>query len=479
MRLNGCFLLSGKPSINIFQVATAAVFASFLVGFYCLFVPLVRESTLKTLSLAAYSAIAVLVVILDFACTLTDPSDSNLKRKLNFVKEKREWDDGIHSQVVGEVFYCVLCEVSVDHRSKHCRTCDKCVQSFDHHCKWLNNCVGERNYASFFSLLCLTLLLIIGQLGVVVTLFAYAFVDENAMTQQIKDKLGAAGVAVSREAFLVFSSLYMLVLAATAALLGELLSFHVILATKHMTTYDYIVAERMRKECVTVDDSDTSMSASTASRSRQSSFSHNLSPRLPPQQIPATVPENGEPMGFGEVTAKKSIWRWSCPCKQGKVASTSGTQSRENSKGGKTKVSISACALLRVAKPVPEELKAGRANTQRGSEAERGGQDVEQGQNGSNLELSKGKASIDNAKSTNGSGVKAFDDSSNPSKASFRASTADDKEIRRPEISKEKALFHVGDLPPLPIPGKSMGSNVSDMMSVESGARDMSPRRML
>lgn len=80
------------------------------------------------------------------------------------------------------------------------------------------------------------------QLGVVVTLFAYAFVDENAMTQQIRDKLGAAGVAVSREAFLVFSSLYMLVLAATAALLGELLSFHVILATKHMTTYDYIVA---------------------------------------------------------------------------------------------------------------------------------------------------------------------------------------------------------------------------------------------
>ena len=38
--------------------------------------------------------------------------------------------------------------------AKHCRTCDKCVGGFDHHCKWLNNCVGEKNYKSFFALVC-------------------------------------------------------------------------------------------------------------------------------------------------------------------------------------------------------------------------------------------------------------------------------------------------------------------------------------
>ena len=73
----------------------------------------------------------------------------------------------------------------------------------------------------------------------VVVLFAKCFTDKERMVSGIADKLA---VDVSLETYIGLSALYMFVLLATTCLLGELLCFHIILSSKSMSTYDYIIA---------------------------------------------------------------------------------------------------------------------------------------------------------------------------------------------------------------------------------------------
>jgi len=249
MRKNGCFRASDVsvvPSINAYQVGTGIVFGGYIAGFYAVFLPVVENSVLKLMGVVLYGILAVCVAVLDLVCTLVDPSDPNLLRKLEFIKSGREWDDTLHSAVQSdEVCFCVLCKVSVDPRSKHCKACDKCVMGFDHHCKWLNNCIGARNYRPFFLLLTLTELMILCQLGVVLAEFIYCYKEKSYMSARIEDVFDGA---LERKTFLAIAGVYSLLLFVTSGLLGELYCFHMILWRKQMTTYDYILAERMRKE---------------------------------------------------------------------------------------------------------------------------------------------------------------------------------------------------------------------------------------
>jgi hypothetical protein len=50
-------------------------------------------------ALLGYALLALLVFVLAVVCTLTDPIERNLRRKLQFHKEGREWSDTLHSQV--------------------------------------------------------------------------------------------------------------------------------------------------------------------------------------------------------------------------------------------------------------------------------------------------------------------------------------------------------------------------------------------
>jgi hypothetical protein len=59
----------------------------------------VRHSALRTAALVGYGALAVTVLALDAVCTLTDPMESNLSRKLQFQKEGKTWSDSHDSQV--------------------------------------------------------------------------------------------------------------------------------------------------------------------------------------------------------------------------------------------------------------------------------------------------------------------------------------------------------------------------------------------
>lgn len=132
-------------------------------------------------------------------------------------------------------------QVFVKPRSKHCRVCNRCTEDFDHHCMWLNNCVGRANYPYFFALLCSTLLLVSTHLGVSLYLFAQSFAH-RPLIQPLQ--LSRYHGHISMNGLRVVWALTVGTSVILEGLLVDLLSFHLVLQHKGMSTYDYILAQR-------------------------------------------------------------------------------------------------------------------------------------------------------------------------------------------------------------------------------------------
>lgn len=139
----------------------------------------------------------------------------------------------------------MLWQVYVRSRSKHCRVCNRCTEDFDHHCMWLNNCVGRANYSYFFGLLCSTLLLTTMHLGISLYLFIQSFVHRPLI--QPLQQLRYHG-HISMDGLRVVWAVTVGTSAILEGLLLDLLSFHLILRQKGMSTYDYILAQREAQE---------------------------------------------------------------------------------------------------------------------------------------------------------------------------------------------------------------------------------------
>mmetsp|Transcript_36217 Transcript_36217/g.80584 ORF Transcript_36217/g.80584 Transcript_36217/m.80584 type:complete len:508 (+) Transcript_36217:137-1660(+) len=206
------------------QVLSFIVLGFLVSGVYAFYVPLVQEESVRYGLLALYTLVVAVVITFGALSSLSDPSDP-----------------GLDGATDGE-YFCAICQASVGRTSKHCRACDRCVEGFDHHCKWLNNCVGAANYRAFFSLVCTTVSMLVVQLAWGIWLFARSFYDQDNMTQEVLD---AYWGHVNYRGWQVLLALYLLLLIAAGLMLGELLVFHTVLITKNMTTYDYIMAQKV------------------------------------------------------------------------------------------------------------------------------------------------------------------------------------------------------------------------------------------
>ncbi|XP_047316591.1 probable protein S-acyltransferase 19 [Impatiens glandulifera] len=144
-----------------------------------------------------------------------------------------------------EALYCTLCEAEVRKFSKHCRSCDKCVDGFDHHCRWLNNCVGRKNYITFISLMAISIVWLVIEVGIGITVFVRCFTNKTSMETEIVDRLGDG---FSRAPFATVVAICTSVSVLACVPLGELLFFHIILIRKGITTYEYVVAMRAMSE---------------------------------------------------------------------------------------------------------------------------------------------------------------------------------------------------------------------------------------
>ena len=133
--------------------------------------------------------------------------------------------------------YCALCQLHVGRTSKHCRECDRCVHGFDHHCKWLNNCVGAANYAEFLWLLRMLVLLTLFHIVASCVALWRAVAHANHAESVSHDGLGSAEL-------IALAAIMALVDMSALYLVGDLLSFHVVLMRVGLTTYEYIMRNR-------------------------------------------------------------------------------------------------------------------------------------------------------------------------------------------------------------------------------------------
>ncbi|EFJ44857.1 hypothetical protein VOLCADRAFT_121256 [Volvox carteri f. nagariensis] len=122
-------------------------------------------------------------------------------------------DPGLTGATDGE-FFCGLCQASVARTSKHCRACDR-------------------------------------------------FTEKDEMRDLVSDKYGKSVVYGGWQAAL---AIYMALLVISVVMLGELFFFHVVLISKGLTTYDYIIAQRDAKLAAPTKSSGANMKGCRSSR---------------------------------------------------------------------------------------------------------------------------------------------------------------------------------------------------------------------
>ncbi|XP_077217620.1 putative protein S-acyltransferase 19 isoform X2 [Tasmannia lanceolata] len=283
--------------VHTFQVVAITVFCLLVVAFYAFFAPFLGKNLLyEYVAMGIYTPVALFVGILYVRCTAIDPADpgiligrgktmayissdkNNLSASLEepsqirlntaeisaehnstccgkiggffcgfLVKDDCRKDvDATHQQSSDEdALFCTLCNAEVSKFSKHCRSCDKCVDGFDHHCRWINNCVGRKNYVTFVSLMTLSLVWVMVECGIGITVLVRCFVDKKSIETQITEKVGDG---FSQAPFATVVALCTAVSLLATVPLGELFFFHILLIRKGITTYEYVVAMRTQNE---------------------------------------------------------------------------------------------------------------------------------------------------------------------------------------------------------------------------------------
>ncbi|OMJ67196.1 hypothetical protein SteCoe_35704 [Stentor coeruleus] len=190
---------------------------------------------LKTILAIGYAGLLFSVILTGFWCTYIDPSDPALFEAAQAKLLSKPVDYKKYPKI------CKICKNHVNSDTKHCRECDKCVYHFDHHCKWLNNCIGKKNYKLYAFLLASfqahnLMICICG--GIVIK----GILDESIYYENLSILMhitrGSLGVYLTLLLMMEILSL----LAAIA--MFQLILFHLYLAFKKMTTYEYILLKR-------------------------------------------------------------------------------------------------------------------------------------------------------------------------------------------------------------------------------------------
>lgn len=176
-----------------------------------------------------YILFLTLVFVFWLKASVIDPSDPRIYGKKNAI-------DSTHT-----MNYCKICRSMVLQDSKHCAKCDKCVGGFDHHCDWLNNCVGRRNYTVFFLVTLFMTLAVLMKFCVGVYLicigadnFENLKVPESYIEKNPKKYYIFIIFSIVKDPFVLMG-------------LFHLLTFHIWLKTKGLSTYQYLMEKKHGK----------------------------------------------------------------------------------------------------------------------------------------------------------------------------------------------------------------------------------------
>mmetsp|Transcript_19135 Transcript_19135/g.34862 ORF Transcript_19135/g.34862 Transcript_19135/m.34862 type:complete len:324 (-) Transcript_19135:638-1609(-) len=240
MKLSSSNKINGfTQHLTIYQAGSWLMVSTEVLCFFSLYVPVLDIGCVVIYSLA-YIFFAISLTIFAYLCTNCDPTDPIVALERAARMERKFFNSKSFNQV------CTICKTHVLDNSKHCGKCDRCVDRFDHHCKWLNNCIGGRNYSLFCgciaSLEGLALIQTAAGCFIIGSILNKDEVYDAAKELFFVDGNGVAYVTV----ILVTSFLAFVILVFN----GHLIIFHVWLYNKGMTTYDYIVFKRQRKQKV-------------------------------------------------------------------------------------------------------------------------------------------------------------------------------------------------------------------------------------
>lgn len=122
--------------------------------------------------------------------------------------------------------YCERCNIfRPPTRCSHCYTCNACIVGFDHHCIWLGTCIGARNYLDF--------LVFLISLSSLIIFTEYTLVAELIDLESGETLFSALGSRIHVSVVVPACILFLL-------LVGLLLSFHIMLVCKNVTTHEFL-----------------------------------------------------------------------------------------------------------------------------------------------------------------------------------------------------------------------------------------------
>ncbi|KAE9234341.1 hypothetical protein PF004_g9413 [Phytophthora fragariae] len=246
MRKNGW-----ETPFHVLQLATWVVFPAVMALFFAFYTPILDKTPAIVLSVA-YVAACLVTVVSVAVCTGTDPSDDCIMRPSTMADARDSRPDNR--------VYCNVCMKYVNNQSRHCRLCDKCVDVFDHHCKWLNNCVGKKNYKFFLGSVVGASVFLAVQIAVGIYLVVELYTNEDDVRGNSATSYGCStekddvtGLCVDGQYRVSLQTLRIIHIVLLAFLspwlfmIGQLALFHFHLCMENITTYDYIVRQRKRK----------------------------------------------------------------------------------------------------------------------------------------------------------------------------------------------------------------------------------------
>ncbi|OMJ79825.1 hypothetical protein SteCoe_20076 [Stentor coeruleus] len=210
---------------SIYQILSWFSYIFSILVFYLQISPCYTFYTRISINLAITLSLCLVIWYL-IILTISDPSDPLVIAYLTT-------NDSSYKKSLSEstTRHCNYCNSPVSGIStKHCLRCNRCTIKFDHHCKFVNNCVGKVNYTLFFKLI------------------ISIQIHECIMCAIILHFLITYRENYTEYYIFIFGSLLKSVL--VWVLNGYLISFHLFLLKKSMTTYDYIVVKRKEKSCV-------------------------------------------------------------------------------------------------------------------------------------------------------------------------------------------------------------------------------------
>eukprot|EP01012_Entosiphon_sulcatum_P058057 TRINITY_DN81993_c0_g1_i1.p1 TRINITY_DN81993_c0_g1~~TRINITY_DN81993_c0_g1_i1.p1 ORF type:complete len:549 (-),score=48.92 TRINITY_DN81993_c0_g1_i1:179-1825(-) len=275
-RLNGL-----QRPFDRLQLSSWFLFCFFPILFFVFDLPLLRDTPAKIIG-PIYGTIVLATAMLNFLSAGSNAADPRIWNKFDEATLFQQ-------EAPFECNACLYCHSWVHRSSKHCKKCNKCVYGFDHHCKWLNNCVGARNYRLFFSFVCSTLLVVSLQFCVEMYQFVDALRSPSWYRTRSHETLGCSYIVP-----VVFDAIGFTVALVAWALLVHLLAFHLMLAWRKQTTYEWIVARRDRR----AKEESTKRTASSLSDSVKESAPRGApsEPEVGPVVFQEVLPRAGQPL---------------------------------------------------------------------------------------------------------------------------------------------------------------------------------------